>query len=417
MTPANTATITLTPTFTNTPVPGIEITWVASDAYSFDLKLGIARYLLANPPAGEDGDKIYAITNATADGDDWIISLVNLAGISPPYEGWTVLDNSVWIGSVLCSGSEVFWICSLYQPATGSEGGAVNLYMPWRAGTSAQYGIAGVHSGSTYLSGSVAVDLFGNDNVQNSMPAYAYPVANGVITAVCKDANNQGILVDSGAAGRFYYLHLNPYDSNLYEGRTVTVGTPISSLVKGSFSGGVCGWAQQENYQYHIHFVFLPIGGYLQMGGCTLNISTQKFLCGTTTYGVLSWLPNGGSSSPVIIPTPGPGTPSPTPAPGSPPTGPALGGEHIWDGLINGAINFTDWVTTSILSPHTDQGIAAHADEISTEILNTASLINSSQLVWITPALFFWGLIALMEIVRFVAVIYRWVLRMIPMAG
>jgi hypothetical protein len=344
-TPHNTATETETPTPTFTKTPLSTFVWAESAIdVDADMLAEIEAVIVADPPDGVE-DYIYAVTDAQSDDGDWIISVANLVNVDAPYNYWNFMENAAWAGSLSCAGTDPDWTCSYYDP--GPIGGeSSGLVFPWQPGTRAVYGTLGIHAGSRSLPGSSAVDFVGGDTYGSSvMPAYAYGVANGIVTSVCRDDNNVGILVDSGSVGKFYYLHLNPYDSNLQNGLQILAGRPISSLVRGNFGFGLqpdcyqpdpgganynpsgtrncdCGWAQQMASSYHLHFAFIPSNGYFQIGGCNLNMSTQLWVCGMQSIGVNGWLSTGGSSGQTTGTDPGSVA------------SPVLGGEHIWDGIL-----------------------------------------------------------------------------------
>jgi hypothetical protein len=358
-TPQNTATVTLTPTPTYTRVPGQSIHWVQSDDMDFWLLEGMGNYLLANPPANEDADKIYTVVNTQAgEAGHWLISIVNLTGVTAPDYIWDLEENAAWVDTLDCVEAETnLWTCGLYAPdyaniinqGAAATGGETSIVFPWKPGTLGQYGIAGIHEhlSYSYLPNSYAVDFIGNDSVTNTMPPEVYGAANGVVTFICQGIYNRGIIA-KGSAGSFMYFHLVPYDSNIIIGKAVYAGQPISALARGTFDDSHanndhgCGHARQGSNQYHVHFSFYPTAGYFQIGGCTLNMSTAQFLCGAAKYKTMDWIPNNGGSSVAYVPTAGPGTPEPSPGDDSGPgTTPVLGGEHIWDGIVNGVVEGT----------------------------------------------------------------------------
>jgi hypothetical protein len=333
-TPNNTATATYTPTPTSTKTPLSTFVWATSAVeVDSDLLDDTQAVIIADPPTGSIG-YIYTVLEAQSDDGDWIISIANLVDVDPPYDVWNFMVNGNWAGSMFCTGTDPDWTCSYYDPGPlGAEGAGGGLVFPWKPGTRSVYGVSGIHT-SYYISGAKAVDFVGGDAFGSDiMPAYAYGVADGTITSVCRDDHNAGVVVNSGAAGQFLYLHLNPFDSTLQVGAHIYAARPISSLVYGSFgeyptcpstctdgSDCHCGCASQGANNYHLHFGFLPNAGYLQIGGCNLNVSTQMWVCGSSTIGVNGKLSSGSNPSPGPDPGPGPS--------------PVLGGEHIWDGIL-----------------------------------------------------------------------------------
>jgi hypothetical protein len=156
------------------------------------------------------------------------------------------------------------------------------------------------------------------------------------------------IRVDGGPVPVAYF-HFDSGQS-FSEGQTVIQGRVLGQLKYGAFSGTNCGWGSQQSNEYHLHFVFLPTSsGYLEIGGCVLDLSTQNFVCNSNTYSPLSYIPNGGGNSP-IVPT---STPGPSPTPGGPTPNPNLnpnppggttsagGGAHIWDGIVSAIVQLS----------------------------------------------------------------------------
>jgi hypothetical protein len=393
-TPTATATPTATPTYTG------GIIWAESSvSLSYALKDAISSVLSATPPTGHDGN-IYAAVDATAPGDGhWLISVANLAGISAPYTDWDVMDDSAWMGSMDCTGTEPTWTCEYYDPeipdALKSADEGLFLF-PWQPGTSAIYGVAGVHEtecGGCLLTGSSAVDFFGADSYgPNSMPPTAYAPASGIIVATCPGSVNMGIKVH-GDSQDYVIFHLTP-NPELTVGTTVQQGNEIGPLAYGNFqeSNG-CGHATQGANQYHIHFTFIPDAGYLQIGGCVLDIATQAFVCGTETIHPLGTLHNGGD------------TPPPCEGSDCQPLG--LGGEHIWNGLITAYMNFTDALVKKFFPGHTAFGFADAFDRFLTVYTDFAWLIAASQIITLFPAIMCGGIVVTIEIVRWVFRIWK----------
>jgi hypothetical protein len=283
------------------------------------------------------------------------------------------------------------------------------LVLPWKPGYKAYFGIAGIHgTNSTWLPGSVSVDFLGGDTMGSDiMPPYAYAAADGVVTFACHGTNDTTIVVDSGAAGKFMYAHLNKNDSTLQEGMLVYQGRAISSLTYGSFSGGPCGTAaDQTSSTYHLHFAFIPTDGYFLVGNCQLNIGTVHFLCAGVTYAVGSRIPNGGSVNP-----------NPTPC-GLNCVDPVVGGgDHIWNGIVEGIIASVNTVFTTFLTPYVQTDFEPTVMNLLDQFADSAWLIAGSQMIGLSVTVFFTSMILIMEGVRLIVVLWRWLLRMIPVMG
>lgn len=347
LTPSNTPTVSKTPTLTGTvstatpsetPTPTMTKTPLSAFAWApglvevdTDMLEDIEDLLTLDPPEGSTGD-VFAVTDAAAADGGWIISLVNVVGVEPPYSGWSLDEHAAWVGSVLCTGDDPDYICEYYNPMPGMGGypdySSMYLPFPWKPGTRAQYGMLGVHGGTNSIANSRAVDFFGSDLWENSMPPEVYAVEAGTVTYVCRGLVNLGVKV-SGAHD-FYYLHLTP-NTQLQNGDTVLRGQRLGLLVYGSFNDYPCGYADQQLNKYHVHFAFYAPSGYLTMGGCTLNVSTGIWVCGTDAYGPLSFLTTNRT---------GP-TPDDEVLPG-------LGGDHIWDGIVAAVVNTFKFAADSL---------------------------------------------------------------------
>jgi hypothetical protein len=377
----------------------------------------IAVTIIAMPPSGSSGN-VYGITSADSDGlGGWYISLVNVVGIASPYTGWDILDNTGWMGSVDCSGAEPAWTCSYFDPQYAAGGsGATGLVFPWASGTWAVYGSSGIHHDSgTMLPGDDAVDFVGGDSYGASvMPAYAYAAAAGTVVSNCPGAHNEGIIV-SGTSGKFMYFHFLPGQAKLAVGTVLTQGEQIGALARGTFDDSPCGYASQAATEYHIHFGWVPSGGYLQMGNCDLDLSSQNWVCGTTTVNILGHLVNGGevSANPTATgPTVTPGGPTVTPSVGST----VVGGEHIWNGIISGLIDFINSDAARVLPSHTSSTTLPDAvNNIWSTVLSFGWMIQSLQMIWALPALIVYGVLIVIEIVRWVYVAYRFIIGLLPM--
>lgn len=419
-----TPTNTRTRTPTRTIVPGSSITWINVDAISPDLLTGMSNFLLANPPAGEDG-RVYTVTDQQATGTgSYIISLVNVNAASPDYVWGLDSGGFAWLGSLICSQSPT-WECEEYTlesvntamsesliqaQSMGDYPGGVRL--PWKSGYKAVYGISGVHGAdSGWLPGSRAVDFLGGDTMGDDiMPPFAYAADDGVVIFTCRGTNDTSILVDSGVSGTMLYAHLDKNDTTLQNGLEVHAGQPISGLTYGSFSGGPCGtWANQQPSQYHLHFAFMPTDGYFLIGNCALNISTQNFLCGDVTYGINSRIPNGGQAPPQT------GTQTPCAGDGCVP--PEIGGVHLWDSVVGVLTDVINYLCQHVLIAHTPTNLVLQMSRLIDQLGDVAMIIAASNLLNIVPAIGCYSIVLTMELFRLLIVAWRWFLRIVPTAG
>jgi hypothetical protein len=408
-TPTATGTVTSTPTQTTTPQA---VEWAPGTIdISTDIKAAIGALLFSNPPSGSIGN-VFAVTDANNADGVWGISIANISGVDSPYTNWNYEQDVAWAGSVDCSDSGG-WTCDYYSPpALGGEN--AGLLFPWRPGTYAIYGQGedprcggggGIHC-NVKRPGWLAVDFIGGDTYGSGvMPATIYASETGTITAVCNDSVSIGIEV-TGVHALSYY-HIVP-TANLVKGQSVYAGQVIAPLKYGTFSGPKdfgCGWASQSVNTYHLHFVFQPQNGFLEIGGCILDIGTGQWLCGTKTIGVNGHIQNGGVASGGQEPTVEPGG---SQAPGDP-TAPVLGGEHIWDGLVGALIDSANSLA-ELFPAHTSMQLSDKITMASTQIFQLVAFVNSLQLFYLIPTYIILGFIASAEIIRWIVAMWKMIL-------
>jgi hypothetical protein len=224
------------------------------------------------------------------------------------------------------------------------------------------------------------------------------------VTYVCRSTYNIGIKVEGNFT--LYYLHLTP-TTNIKQGDTVSAGRQIGALVYGTFTDA-CGWGQQTDSTYHLHFAFdRPASGYLEIGGCVLAISTGLFSCNGSNIGANGYLTNTGEA--IVV-----ATPNSTNDGGNLPSQQVAGGEHFWDGIVYGLVNLIKTIGESVLPVHVSHNLAEYVDRLYTTLINFAWLIAASQIIYIVPMVVMTGTILAMEVVRFVFIAYRWVVRLLP---
>jgi hypothetical protein len=252
------------------------------------------------------------------------------------------------------------------------------------------------------IANSLAVDFLGSDNGGSTiMPAYVYAAESGTVTYVCNGTQNMGVVITGSI--KLGYWHITPA-TNITLGQTFQAGQMIGPLQYGSFNEA-CGHATQNANTYHIHFAF-PHGD-LNIGGCYLSSTTGIFTCGTKTYGKQGTIPNGGGVSNPVNP-PGPFD------------GPVVGGDSIWDGVING---FNDIVGTlsQNFPAHTAIGgdgsgvtLSSVIDDAVKIYFDMAELLEISGLFYLKPLIYAIGVILVCEIVRLLIVAYRWIITLEP---
>jgi hypothetical protein len=418
-TPTHTPTPTLTPTPTHTITPNPNIVWAPSSvSITGHMQNAIASVLHAAPPSGVTGN-IYGLLGADSDGaGGWYVSLSALTGISPPYTGWDLLVDGQWMGSLHCTGTDPAWTCDYYQPGPSIEAqNATGLIFPFSSGSWARYGEQGIHhDNGQMLPNDSAVDFKGDDAWNGSMPPYVYAAAAGTVISHCNGAHNGGIVV-SGASGKFMYFHLLPGQAKMAVGTSIAQGEQIGSLAYGNWNDSPCGISTINSATgYHLHFAFLPSGGYFQIGDCSLDLASQNWLCGTSTIYPGGQLNNGGHIGPG--PTPGPGTP--TAIPGATPTpggNGSEGGEHIWNGLITGFVTGLSNMVQRIFPAHASLGLSTWVDNTYTTISDFTFIFAASGLVWIVPSLICYGIIMTLEALRMVYALLRLIYGLFPMAA
>ena len=113
-------------------------------------------------------------------------------------------------------------------------------------------------------------------------------------------------------------------------------------------------------------------------------------------------------------PTITPGGPTVTPVPGQ--IGTAVGGDHIWNGLISAVIDFINKNASTLLGPHVESStLAFGVNNLWTVVMSFGYMVQALQMTTIIPALFIWGIMLTIEAIRWVFVAYRTIVRLFPM--
>jgi len=273
---------------------------------STDVRDAINAWLATDAPADAP---YFAVTYAQAAGDETIVSLVAL-NISDPNDEWFFVDEGnapsavVWIGSVrVFSDGEVQPFQSGGQANGGghmaspvSAGGGSYVAFPWEAGKSVIYGSRAVHGSGDYgTSGMVAVDLVsGTDLGSGAANDKAYASDAGEIDYICDDGIQIAVRTYNSTTGDYFiYAHLLD-NAGLTMGAAFTRGQSIGTLKHGTFSD-TCGWAQQQDNHWHVHWMFTPANNAFRAEDCTLQLADKKWHCGATeVVGTGGWLTGGG---------------------------------------------------------------------------------------------------------------------------
>ena len=297
---------------------------------SSDLRAELLAYLEATPPASVP---YYGVTYIQAAQDSTYISLAAL-DLSSANEPWSMETHdgdkrqAVWAGTIqlfFTGGGQL--IGDMPQGhahlALGlpSAGGGSYVAFPFQAGSSMMYGPRGIHGSGDYgTSGMNAVDLVGGTNLgSNVAPPIVYASDAGTIDYVCNDNTSVAVRTHNDSTGDYFvYAHLLN-NANLEIGHTFARGSAIGSLKYGTFNDD-CGWADQSNTTYHVHWMFKPANNAFQAENCTLKFSDQKWYCGDKVVGINGWLTAMGGGS---------GSDDPN----------AVGGHYsFWDGVVNAVV-------------------------------------------------------------------------------
>lgn len=277
-------------------------------------------WLENNRPADTN---LYAVMDYSFNRNGEFISLAGLAPDLPaPYDDWSIFENHnvIWTGTLVRKDG----IVTEFLPygASGNApkfasitqaGGSTAIYFPWQAGKKMMFGERGVHGGGFGVSGAVGIDWVGGDQFPESANNTVYASASGTVTQVCEDGTSMALLV--AGTETIGYFHLEP-NTDIETGDTITRGQPLGYLIYGSFPEDDCGWASQQSYNYHLHWVIVPSGGYYRSEGWVLNTGAVAWERGNEKVKTKQWLNGGGGSGtppgdddgtmpPVIIIDPG----------------------------------------------------------------------------------------------------------------
>lgn len=394
---------------------------------------------LASAAVLPSGVACYAISNVSQlSADEFMVSIVGVdTGVD-----WNFIDNAVWTGMAAITRQSGALVGVLQNDPAFVEtviempidpetierlqddgiGGITDTeevfdplaptdtpYFPFASGSSAIYGIRGVHSHGNLS----AVDFLGY-YATGIMPNAVYAAHDGAVTSICRDDTQMGLRI-----GPFYYLHLvnNP---SIVEGQYFSVHDYIGALVAGSFDD-TCGYAEQQATHYHLHFAFSPDqSGGLYMESWRLDVSTEEwtYVDGSTReagqlIGPSDW--NG------VIPEPAPSDPPEegTPPgdytdPTSPPTpGGNSNGTNFWTFLVGGFRSIVSRIV-AILPQHQSIDLAVTVGAYAAlpiQIVYITGVVNY------TLAFVIVGLIVVLEFVRFIYSIWMWIKRAIPVVG
>jgi hypothetical protein len=268
---------------------------------------------------------IYAVMAYTFNANGDFISLAGLDRNTPPPYDWQLEDgNVIWSGTLIRRAGQV----DLFRPygdQTGAlkraraveAGGSTALHFPWQAGKKMMYGERGVHGGGFGISGAVGVDWVGGDRSGDDVASnIVYASTSGTVINTCVDNTSSAVLIESSTGEKVGYYHLI-VSSEPDIGDTITRGQPIGRLRYGTFND-TCGWASQQSYNYHLHWVIVPSGGYFRAEGWVLNTGAEYWERGNERVSKRQWLSGGGGSGVIIPGEENPETPVVVVVPGNP---------------------------------------------------------------------------------------------------
>ena len=281
------------------------------------------------------------------------VSLVALKVDNPTQDKWHITDDDVvaWMGSVIVHPDDSV---NLYSDggydqqsnkggakfsAPLQDGGGANVRFPWESSKTMLYGTRGIHAaggGAEYAIGFSAVDFLGGDDLGPGVASNkVYAAATGEVDYVCQDPTTTLIRTENTATDDYYiYAHLLE-NSTLTEGYTFNQGALIGSLKYGTFDDN-CGWAEQTAQHYHLHFGFKPANNAFTLQGCVLDMSSEKWTCGTKEISTGQYLQATGGA-PVVGDDGG-----------------ALSGQlGFWDYILTGAVSVWDQLIVQNLPDHT----------------------------------------------------------------
>lgn len=297
-------------------------------------------------PAIRSGIDAWLSSHAPVDVPFYVITyvhddFVSLAAFALPADRWYV-DNAVWVGSVSVKNGGVTLITPpiektpklLAMPAL-TGGGSANVLFPWEGGKKMMYGESGIHAAGgsgSYATGFDAVDFLGGTDLGSGVASNkVYAAYAGEVDYVCEDGTTTLIRTTDASTGyRFIYAHMLD-NANLVEGFGFTRAQLIGTLKSGSFDD-TCGWAEQTDKHYHLHFGFEMASNAFRLEGCTLNSSTEDWTCGSTAVSPGEYLmkssSNGGGGISVTDPS-------------------------FWDLVLTGMMQFWDATIVANLPNHT----------------------------------------------------------------
>lgn len=318
-----------------------------------DVRDALETYLTDNPPAPA---VFYAPTYFHDKGAYALVSLAALV-INSADDPWSMetkegeTPSVMWVGSFRVypdgtvdpinhqanqAGSQKMARIALLGLELGSPaeaGGSNAIRLPFELGKAMQYGSRLIHGLGDYgTSGLYAVDLVGGDGLGTNVAGpYVYASWHGYVDYICNDETSKAAyIIDEVDGNQFVYAHLNAYTTLELE-QAVNTGELLGTLRYGTFDDE-CGWAEQGDNNYHVHWMFEPSLGAYQVAGWTILQSDQKFHNASQAIGAGGWILNSPTANGVDDPTT-----SPTPS--------------FWDNVVHALVGFFG-VVAGLFPPH-----------------------------------------------------------------
>jgi len=253
------------------------------------IRSAIDAWLAVSPPVALP---YYAITyvHQRANGDTFV-SLAAL-NIAHPTDKWRITDHTVaWMESAIVR-PDYSVILVTQKPKLKIDfaipslapGGGSDISFPWEYGKKMMYGIEGIHAaggGGAYAVGFNAVDFLGGSDLGSGVASNkVYAAFPGVVDYVCSDPVTTLVrTADTASGNRFIYAHMLD-NANLVEAHAFIKGQMIGTLKSGTFDDE-CGWADQTNLHYHLHFGFEMANNSYRIQNCILSGTTEDWMCGS----------------------------------------------------------------------------------------------------------------------------------------
>ena len=298
------ALLPVTPVFAQDPAPQvIAVTMPIADGVKEHVNAWLATAAPAQYP-------YWAITYAEQRGLGWLVSIAALS-IEDPAQKWYITDHAAWLGTVMVYADGTVAIYA-DDPATtestgatfklaalpAQQGGGAHLRFPWEEGGSMMYGPRGVHDaggGGAYAEGFLAVDFVGGDDLGSGAASpKVYAADAGTVDYRCADGTSTLVRLHNEESGEYYiYAHLID-NANLVQDHEFSAGSFMGNLRYGTFDDN-CGWAEQQDDHYHLHFGFEAEGNSFRMEDCILNTGTEKWNCGNRVVSTGGFLVSNGA--------------------------------------------------------------------------------------------------------------------------